>query len=66
MTEKGLREIIAADSKISDIDGQLGRLWYVGYDIADLADNASYEEIVYLLHTWSSQHANSSTASPSS
>ena len=50
MTEKGLREIIAADSKISDIDGQLGRLWYVGYDIADLADNASYEEIVYLLH----------------
>ena len=50
MTEKGLREVVAADTKISDIDGQLGRLWYVGYDIADLADNASYEEVVHLLH----------------
>lgn len=50
MTEKGLREVVAADTKISDIDGQLGRLWYVGYDIADLAVNASYEEVVYLLH----------------
>jgi citrate synthase len=50
VTEKGLREVVAADTKISDIDGQLGRLWYVGYDIADLADNASYEEVVHLLH----------------
>ncbi len=50
MTEKGLREVVAADTQISDIDGDLGRLWYVGYDIADLALHASYEEIVYLLH----------------
>ena len=50
MAEKGLREVVAADTRISDIDGQLGRLWYVGYDIADLADHASYEETVYLLH----------------
>jgi len=50
MTEKGLREIVAADTKLSDIDGQAGRLWYVGYDIADLARNASFEEAVYLLH----------------
>ena len=50
MTEKGLREVVAADTKLSDIDGDLGRLWYVGYDIADLAQNASYEEVVYLLH----------------
>jgi citrate synthase len=50
VTDKGLREVVAADTQISDIDGDLGRLWYVGYDIADLALNASYEEIVHLLH----------------
>jgi citrate synthase len=50
VTEKGLREVIAADTAISDIDGELGRLWYVGYDIADLAEHATFEEVVYLLH----------------
>jgi citrate synthase len=50
VTDKGLREIVAAETRISDIDGGRGRLWYVGYDIADLAANASFEEIVYLLH----------------
>jgi len=50
VTDKGLREVVAADTQISDIDGGLGRLWYVGYDIADLAAHASYEETVYLLH----------------
>jgi citrate synthase len=50
VTEKGLREVVAAQTKISDIDGALGRLWYVGYDIADLAANATFEEVVHLLH----------------
>jgi citrate synthase len=50
MTEKGLREILAADTKLSDIDGEAGRLWYVGYDIADLAAHATFEETIYLLH----------------
>lgn len=50
MPEKGLREVVAAQTRISDIDGQLGRLWYVGYDIADLAEHATFEEIVHLLH----------------
>jgi citrate synthase len=50
VTEKGLRDIIAAQTKISDIDGETGRLWYVGYEIGDLAENASFEEVVYLLH----------------
>jgi citrate synthase len=50
VTEKGLREVVAADTRLSDIDGQLGRLWYVGYDIADLAEHATYEEVVHLLH----------------
>ena len=50
MSEKGLREVVAAETKISDIDGDAGRLWYVGYEIGDLATNASFEETVYLLH----------------
>jgi citrate synthase len=50
VTDKGLREIVAAETAISDIDGEQGRLWYVGYDIADLAEHCSFEEVVYLLH----------------
>ena len=50
MTEKGLREVIAADTVISDIDGEQGRLWYVGYDIVDLAEHVTFEEVIYLLH----------------
>src|SRR3954454_24755762 len=50
MSEKGLREINAADKQISDIDSEAGRLWYVGYAIEDLALHASFEETIYLLH----------------
>jgi citrate synthase len=50
VTDKGLREVIAADTKLSDIDGQEGTLSYVGYDIADLAANSTFEEVVWLLH----------------
>lgn len=49
-TEKGLREIVAARTRLSDIDGAAGRLWYVGYPIEELAGRASYEEVVHLLH----------------
>jgi citrate synthase len=48
--EKGLREVVAAETNLSDIDGAEGRLWYVGYEIGDLARNATFEEVVYLLH----------------
>jgi citrate synthase len=50
MTDRGLREIVAAQTRLSDIDGQQGRLWYVGYDIAELAGKTSFEEVVHLLH----------------
>src|SRR5512132_1150600 len=49
VTDRGLREIVAAQTRLSDIDGQAGRLWYVGYDIHDLAGRTSYEEVVHLL-----------------
>lgn len=46
-TTKGLEGIVAAESSISSIiDDQLT---YVGIPIDDLAENASFEEVVYLL-----------------
>lgn len=50
MTDKGLADVVAAETAISDIDGKLGRLWYVGYDIDDLARWSTFEETVFLLH----------------
>jgi citrate synthase len=50
VTEKGLADVVAAETAISDIDGRLGRLWYVGFDIDDLARWSTFEETVYLLH----------------
>jgi citrate synthase len=50
VAEKGLREVVAAQTRISDIDGEQGRLWYVGFEIAELAERATFEEVVYLLH----------------
>jgi citrate synthase len=47
---RGLEGVVAAQTKISDIDGQRGKLLYAGYDIADLAAHSSFEETVYLLH----------------
>lgn len=46
---KGLKGVVAADSAICFIDGQIGKLIYRGYDIDDLAQNSTYEEVAYLL-----------------
>jgi citrate synthase len=47
---RGLEGVVAAETKISDIDGQKGKLYYAGYDIGELAEHATFEEIVHLLH----------------
>ena len=39
---KGLEGVVAAETALSDIDGKQGILSYVGYDIHDLAPNASF------------------------
>lgn len=46
---RGLEGVVALDSRIAFIDGQKGDLIYRGYDIRDLAENASFEEVAYLL-----------------
>jgi citrate synthase len=50
VAEKGMRDVVAAQTSVSDIDGVHGRLWYVGYPIEELAEHCSYEEVVHLLH----------------
>ena len=46
---KGLEDVIAGESSICDVDGINGKLIYRGYDIHDLAQNTTFEEVVYLL-----------------
>ena len=45
----GLRGIEVADTKISNIDGEKGKLIYRGFDILDLTRNSTFEETAYLL-----------------
>ncbi len=48
-TKAGLEDVVAATSSICDLDGQQGVLAYRGYDIHDLAQHATFEEVCYLL-----------------
>ena len=45
----GLAGIVAAQTKLSHVDGQRGELIIAGYPVAALAQQASFEEVVYLL-----------------
>src|SRR5437763_9201093 len=45
----GLEGIIAGESEICYIDGDQGILSYRGYNIHTLAENAGFEEVIFLL-----------------
>jgi citrate synthase len=47
--KKGLEGVLVAESGMSYIDGEVGKLIYRGYTIEDLAHETSYEEVLYLL-----------------
>ncbi len=47
---KGLAGVIANESCLSDVQGQEGVLRYLGYNIDDLVENCTFEEVTYLLH----------------
>ncbi len=49
VVQRGLEDIVAMESRITFIDGRGGRLLYQGYDIRDLAEHATFEEVAYLL-----------------
>ncbi len=46
---RGLEGVVAAETRLCDLDGKNGRLAYAGYDIEDLARRASFEEVCHLL-----------------
>ena len=45
----GLEGVAFTETYLSAIDGNAGKLSYCGYDIFDLAEKATYEEIAFLL-----------------
>lgn len=47
---KGLEGVVAANTRLSDVKGDIGELIYCGYNINELAGKVSYEEVVHLLH----------------
>ncbi len=49
VVDRGLEGVVVGSTVLSNVEGQVGRLTYRGYDIDDLAPNASFEEIVHLL-----------------
>jgi citrate synthase len=49
MASKGLEGIVAAETKISFIDGEKGVLEYIGIPIGELAAQSTFEETVFLL-----------------
>lgn len=46
---KGLEGIVAAETRISHIDGQAGQLIIGGYALEEIAGRASYDEVAYVL-----------------
>ena len=46
---EGLEDVVAGKSAICDVNGAEGKLIYGGYDIHDLAQHTTFEEVVYLL-----------------
>src|SRR5574341_2529418 len=45
----GLEDVVVSTSDICFIDGHEGRLLYRGFDVNDLVEHSSFEEVVYLL-----------------
>jgi citrate synthase len=45
----GLEGVVAAETRLSDVDGEAGELIIAGFPVEELASRASFEETVYLL-----------------
>jgi citrate synthase len=47
---RGLEGVIANESALSNVIGDIGELSYLGYHIDELVNHCTYEEVIYLLH----------------
>src|SRR4030095_6067295 len=45
----GLEDVVVSTSEICFIDGREGKLLYRGFDVDDLAEQSTFEEVVFLL-----------------
>src|SRR5512136_1487095 len=45
----GLEGVVAAQTRLSQVDGEAGKLVIGGFPVEELAGQASFEEVVYLL-----------------
>ena len=45
----GLEDVVAAETRLSGVDGEAGELTIAGFPVEELAGRASFEEVVYLL-----------------
>ncbi|MEO5704275.1 MAG: citrate/2-methylcitrate synthase, partial [Candidatus Limnocylindrales bacterium] len=54
----GLEGVVAAETGLSYVDGERGRLLYRGYRIGDLVDHGTYPAVANLLWTgdWDRDH----------
>jgi citrate synthase len=46
---EGLAGVVIAETRLSSVNGDIGKLIYAGYNIKDLAEHATFEEVIYLL-----------------
>jgi citrate synthase len=49
MVNSGLEGVVAAATRLSDVDGERGELTIAGYSVAELAPRATFEEMTWLL-----------------
>ncbi len=49
MVNSGLDGIVAAQTRLSDVDGERGELVIAGYQVGELAEHATFEETTWLL-----------------
>src|SRR4051794_10380010 len=45
----GLEGVVAAETRLSSVDGKAGELIIAGFPVEELASRATFEELVYLL-----------------
>lgn len=60
----GLEGVVAADTRLSHVDGEAGRLVIAGYDVEALAGHASFEDLCAALWSAASTDTHTHTADP--
>jgi len=49
MVNSGLEGVVAATTRLSEVDGERGALVIAGYQVGELAERATFEETTWLL-----------------